>query len=486
MTKNKVRQNSRVELRLQTEERLGGNSGAAQPPVTGKEPLGLLRELQLHQIELETENAELRLASDEIGTVREKYTSIYDFTPVGYDTLARNIEGRKQAEEALRESEERFRGIFEQNEDAIILLRRDSFEVIDANTAAEELFCYKRSELEQLGPVAFIAPEEYNAFVSAVPQPGQTSVFHMDRLQTVRKSGEPIIVSIWGKVIRLRSEEVVYCSIRNITDRIRLEEEARSTQARLIHANKMTSLGVLVSGIAHEINNPNTFIQGNVSILEKIWQDVMPIMALHRGAAGEETLGGLPFEEIEKIVPRLLLGLKEGSRRISTIVGNLKDYAREDNAAVQSAFDVNKVIHDGAQILSPLIHRHTDKFLLQTEERLPLAMGNAQQVEQVVINLIMNGLQALPNKSAGLTVSTRSDRTTATVVISVRDEGEGMAKETLMRLTEPFFTTKLDKGGTGLGLSICASIIKEHRGTLQFESTPGGGTTATVTLEMAP
>lgn len=387
--------------------------------------------------------------------------------------------------ESLAESEERFRGIFEQNEEAMFLFMRKNLDVIDANPAAEQLFGYTRNELKYRGVLAFIAPEEYDAFIAAIPKPGESSDFHIDRLRSIRKSNEATIVSIWGNVIRLRNEEVVSCSIRDITDQIRLEEETRHTQARLIHANKMTSLGVLVSGIAHEINNPNSFIQGNAGILEKVWRDVMPILTRHSETSHDVTLAGLPFVEIDQIVPRLLLGLKEGSRRISAIVSNLKDFAREDKTTNHSAFDVNKIIRDGALILSSLINRHTDNFKLQLDESLPPVMGKALQMEQVVINLITNGLQALPHKKAGLAVATRVDQESKSVIITVRDEGEGMTAEVLTRITEPFFSTKLEKGGTGLGLSICATIIKEHNGSLQFESAPGLGTTATLTLAMA-
>jgi PAS domain S-box-containing protein len=259
--------------------------------------------------------------------------------------------------ESLAESEERFRNMFEQNEDAIILLRRKNLDLIDANHAAEQLFGYSCTELKRLGLLAFIASEEYGAFIAMFPQQGDVSAFNLDRLINLRKSGEAITVSVWGKIILLRNEEVIYCSIRNITDRIRMEEEMRTTQGRLIHANKMTSLGVLVSGIAHEINNPNTFIQSNASILEKVWRDAMPILARNRERSLDIKLGGLPFEEIELVVPRFLLGVKEGSRRISSIVGNLKNYAREDKSPRHNSIDVNKVIRDGAMILGPLIHR---------------------------------------------------------------------------------------------------------------------------------
>jgi PAS domain S-box-containing protein len=400
--------------------------------------------------------------------------------------LARSLAVRDALVESLEESEERFRNMFQQNEDAIILLRRRGLKVIDANLAAEQLFGYSRQELEQLGHFAFIAPEESGAFIAAIPQLGETPVFHLDRIRNIRKIGDPITVSLWGKIILLRKEEVIFCSIRDLTDQIRMEEEVRSTQSRLIHANKMTSLGVLVSGIAHEINNPNTFIQNNTGILDKIWRDVIPILARYREASQGVTLGGLPFEEIERIVPRLLMGLKEGARRISAIVGNLKDFAREDKSADHKAIDVNRIIRDGAMILSPLIHSHTDRFLLQLDDCLPRVLGNAQQLEQVIINLVINGLQSLPDKSAGLTLVTRADLAAATVVITVRDQGDGMTEEVLARLTEPFYSTKLEKGGTGLGLSICASIIKEHKGLLCFESRPGTGTTVTVTLAAAP
>jgi PAS domain S-box-containing protein len=399
--------------------------------------------------------------------------------------LARSLAEGEALVESVAESEERFRGIFEQNEDAMILLKSKNFDLIDANPAAELLFGYAFNDLKHLGVLAFIAPEEYDSFIAAIPKPGESSVFHIDRLRYTTKSGEAIIVSIWGNVISLRSEEVIICSFRNISTRILMEEEARNTQARLIHANKMTSLGILVSGIAHEINNPNTFIQGNASILEKVWRDVMPILTRHSETSQDVTFAGLPFEEIEQVVPRLLLALKEGSRRISAIVGNLKDFAREDKTASFNAFDVNKIIRDGALILSSLINRHTDNFMLKLDENLPPAIGKALQVEQVVINLITNGLQALPNKKAGLTVATWVDLESNTIVITVRDEGEGMTAEVLTRITEPFFSTKLEKGGTGLGLSICSSIIKEHNGSLQFESAPGVGTTATLTLAMA-
>ena len=424
------------------------------------------------------------------GEVRHvQETGEVDFSPEGAPVrmqgVVKDITESTLAETALRESEARFREIFEQNEDAIILMARESLDIIDANRATESLIGRDKESLAWLGPWSFIVPEDYNSFIGSVPPPGDATPFHLDRIGVVRSDGTRLIASIWGKIIRLRDTEVVYCSIRDITRRIQMEEEARIAQSRLIHTNKMTSLGVLVSGIAHEINNPNTFIQGNASLIESFWRDTLPILGRHRDENGNFNLGGLPFGEVERIIPRLVHGVKEGSRRISSIVNNLKDFAREDTTKTFMPINVNKIVEDAKLILSYQIHRYTDQFRLELAEDLPLAQGKPQQIEQVVINLIMNALQALPGKGAGVTIATRADQDSPAVTITVRDEGEGMSREVLERITEPFFTTRLDQGGTGLGLSISAAIIREHNGTLHFESTPNMGTTATLTLPIA-
>lgn len=408
-----------------------------------------------------------------------------DGSPLRMQGTVQDISERKDAETAIRLSEERFRELFEQNEDAILLLSRKTFEIIDANPAAESLTERSSQELAEIGLWPLIAPECYNTVLHALAFEDGGRSFHLGQVGARRPNGEQMAISLWGKVINLRNEEVIYCSIRNISERIRLEEEARATQARLIHANKMTSLGVLVSGIAHEINNPNTFIQGNAMLLEKIWHDILPILSAYHNEEGEFFLGGLPSSELVEIIPRLTTGLTEGSKRISAIVSNLKDFAREDTSKTHRPIDVNRIILDAKTILSHQIHSLTDHFRLALADDLPPASGKAQQIEQVLINLIMNALQALPDKRAGVTVTTTWDRHAGAVTVMVQDEGAGMTREIMDRLTEPFFSTKLDRGGTGLGLSISASIIQEHNGTLHFESAPGKGTTVTVTLPTA-
>lgn len=269
---------------------------------------------------------------------------------------------------------------------------------------------------------------------------------------------------------------------REITAKVRMEKEAKLMQVKLIQANKMTALGTLVSGIAHEINNPNSFIISNSNLLSKVWGDVIKILEEYYQDNENFSPGGLPFSEVCEVMPKLLKGINDGAFRIKSIVDNLRDFARPDKASIVNEVDISKVIKGSITILANQIKQYTDNFNITCEEDVPIIRGNPQQIEQVLINLIMNSLQALPDKHCGVWVSACFSKKEDNVVIQVRDEGIGMSGDILERITEPFFTTKLKSGGTGLGLSISYAIIKEHNGMLQFESEPGKGTTAVVRL----
>ncbi|MBI5888516.1 MAG: hybrid sensor histidine kinase/response regulator [Deltaproteobacteria bacterium] len=267
--------------------------------------------------------------------------------------------------------------------------------------------------------------------------------------------------------------------------RRRMEEEVRAINERLVHANKMASLGTLASGVAHEINNPNNYIMLNAELLSDAWKDAAAILEGYYRSNGDFMLGGLPFSEMKKTVPELLSGIADGARRIKDIVDGLKDFSRIESADLHREFDVNRAVDAAVRLLSNEITRYTDIFTFAPAADLPPVKGSAQRIEQVIINLIMNSLHALGGRGRGVWLGTFYDAATDSVIIKVKDEGGGMPKEVAVRATEPFFTTKTDMGGTGLGLSISYSIIKEHGGALEFESAPGIGTIAMVRLPAA-
>lgn len=271
---------------------------------------------------------------------------------------------------------------------------------------------------------------------------------------------------------------------RDITAKVQMEEEAKFVQAKLIHANKMTSLGTLVAGVAHEINNPNSFIMNNAQVFSEIWDDTVKVLADNYRSDKGLHLAGIPFPELKKIAPKLLYGINDGAQRIMQIVENLKNFSRPDNALLDGKVDVNMVVITATSILSSQIKKFTDRYQVKCGADLPVARGSVRQIEQVVINLIMNALQALPDKKAGVSIHTSLNTKTKKIEFKINDEGCGISGEVLDRVTEPFYTTRMDIGGTGLGLSITDAIIREHKGSLIIKSKEGEGTTVTVKLPL--
>jgi signal transduction histidine kinase len=240
----------------------------------------------------------------------------------------------------------------------------------------------------------------------------------------------------------------------------------------------------MVSGVAHEVNNPNNFIMANAQLLERSWGDAMKILREYYRENGDFLLGGLPFSEMEHHIPEMFAGINDGTRRIKAIIDDLKRFARQDSFDVREKVDINQAVNSAVSILHYEILNHTSRFCLELGTDIPHVFCNAQHLVQVVMNLLMNACQSLPSPAAGIWVSTGYNAEDQSVQITVRDEGIGVPAELGRRILDPFFTTKLDSGGTGLGLSISMSIIKEHNGTLVFDSTPGGGTTFTVKLPL--
>ena len=400
----------------------------------------------------------------------------------GYRGVDRDVGERKRAEELLKISEARFRQLFEQNEEPIFLFRDGTCDIVDVNPAAEKLYGFSREELLKDGVSLFLPPKEAHLFYAGIGGIRPGSGMSVERTIHVRKDGARIIVSIRGKSIRLHTEQVAYCSFRDITSRVRMEEDALIHQAQLIHANRMASLGTIVSSVAHEVNNPNNLIMFNAPIILSAWSDAVPLLDAYSLENGDFSLAGLPYSEMREVVPKLANGISGASLRIKSIVSDLKSYARQDHREQHAPVRINDVVRMAVSILNHEILRVTHCFEVVYGEDIPLVMGSERQLEQVVVNLLNNALQALRSTRQGIMLSTRRVPETGEVEVSVADEGIGMSPEVLKRAKEPFFSTRLDSGGLGLGLSICRTIVNDHRGTLAFESEEGKGTRTALRL----
>jgi PAS domain S-box-containing protein len=390
---------------------------------------------------------------------------------------------KHQMGQKVKESEQRFREIFEQNFSAIVLFKRPGFQVIEVNPMAETVFQYSKKELIDNFSVVFDSEEIYRLLKNELCGfHHKNSEVFLDRCRLKKKDGSGIICSIESNVIKIGEDDVLYCSFRDITDKIKAENEAMFLQSQLIRAHKMTSIGTLAAGIAHEVNNPNNFIMSNTQIIAQVWDDAVKILREYGQGNNDFVLGGLSFEEVENVVPRLIMDVIEGSRRIKAITGNLGDYARPVDARSFVKVSINDVLNFAGVMLKNEIKKYTDSFAFEPGDNIPLIHAHPRQLEQVFINLIQNALHALPERTRGVCVSSVYDKKNRDIVVTVTDEGTGMADDILERITDPFFSTKHNNGGTGLGLYISYSIVKQHNGTLDFNSIPGKGTAAVVRI----
>ena len=258
------------------------------------------------------------------------------------------------------------------------------------------------------------------------------------------------------------------------------ELKARQRQEQLFRAAKMVSLGTLVSGVAHEINNPVTSALLNTQSLRRAWDGVLPILDERSHNEGDFSVGGMTYNQIRKRMPLLLSHIEEGTRRVRDIVADLRDFARETPSERTDDIDINEVVLKAVGLVSNLIKKSTNHFSVDCTPNLPLFKGSAQRIEQVVINLVMNACQSLSDRERAVQVRTGQDPDKAGVIIEIRDQGTGMPPEVLQQVKDPFFTTKRDAGGTGLGLAISDRIVSDHEGELKFVSEPEKGTTVRV------
>lgn len=257
---------------------------------------------------------------------------------------------------------------------------------------------------------------------------------------------------------------------RNITQRVQMQQDAMRTA-------HLSLLGQLSAGVAHEINNPNSFIMLNTSVLDDIWRDMIRSLPQHIETLEDFSAGGFTYPELRHEVPEMLARIHRATERIKGIVEHLKAFSTQDKLSLNEPVSLNDVVHGAASMLVNEIKKRAVTLRFELGEHLPAVHGSAARLEQVVINFIMNALEAVPEKNGEITVATYQQAGSDMVVVEVRDNGCGIDAETLARLFEPFYTTKRGRGGTGLGLSISRATAEEHGGDIVVESTVGAGAT---------
>ena len=393
-----------------------------------------------------------------------------------------DVTASRNTEEVIRESARRYHFLYERSPSISMVIGLDG-RIQDVNGSFVAQLGYEKEEVLGQLTVDLVAPAHRERVAAQLERDLRGDSTPQLDVDVLARDGSVRTVLFSESSAMLFEGETptgILVTGMDITERKRAMEQARQQQQQLIQADKMASLGVLVSGVAHEINNPNNFIMLNGRICSRVWADIQPILRQYYEAHGEFLLGGMPYSEAQPRIGQLIAGIGEGAQRIKHIVQNLRDFARRDTGDLDRSVDLNGVVESSITLVRNLIDKSTSRFTLSLARGLPPVRGSFQQLEQVLINLITNACQALPDRERGIDVETRLEEDW--LLVEVRDQGVGIPEQNLERILDPFFTTKQDTGGTGLGLSISYNIVKNHGGSLEIRSRTGEGTTAAVRL----
>jgi len=364
---------------------------------------------------------------------------VLDGELLGTVATLRDITEQKRAQDTLARSEARYRNLFESASDAIATFDANG-RFTTFNHAAEIISGYRREELlgQWFAPMLpdDELPKALGNFQKALA--GETGLFETN---FYRKDGEVRTIQVTYSTPQL--DEEVLCVIRDVTDQKMLQEQ-------LIQSEKMSAIGQLVSGVAHELNNPLAGISAFAQLL----------LSEKRFPPDQRTAAEMIYAE---------------ARRASRIVQNLLTFARQHKPE-RTPTSVNQVLDDTLELRGYELRVRGIDVQRDYAEQVPDTMADAHQLQQVFLNLITNAEQAMERSERDkqrLIVRTR--RSGEVVRIEIEDTGPGIPPNLLERIFNPFFTTKPTGSGTGLGLSISLGIVREHEGRIWAENAPQGG-----------
>jgi two-component system cell cycle sensor histidine kinase/response regulator CckA len=392
-----------------------------------------------------------------------------DYFQAAANVLASAME-RLRTEEELRRSEESFRSLIEHAPEGILISHEQV--IVYVNRALCACLGYERPE-ELLGcPVLDVLhpDDRETGGAQRMDEAGAPGSPHEMRL--LRRDGAVVLAESVGVPIVFDGRQSIASMIRDVTERKRME-------ARLSLTDRLTSLGTLAAGVAHEINNPLAYVLGNLELLRGGLSEVRAACAGPQPASAE-----LLVAKVDDLAG-MVENAREGGERVRRIVADLKAFSRTEHEEKLAPIDARKVMASSINIARNEI-RHRAELVLDYSE-VPRVMANESRLGQVFLNLLLNAAQAIPDGASHknkITVRIHWDADDW-VVVEVHDTGAGIPPEILSRLFDPFFTTKPVGVGTGLGLAICHGIITGYGGDIAVESEVGSGTRFRITLPAA-
>ena len=384
----------------------------------------------------------------------------------------------------VNKTAEMYRYLYEESVGVRLVIDTDGI-IRDINNSFLEIIGYTKEEIKNTSIYDFFAPGQEKQLEKLLAEVKTGEYAYAQDFDLFDAEGKLRTILFSESFFLPEDERLILITGVDITNRKHAERQARLREEQLIRADKLSSLGILVAGVAHEINNPNQFLLSSSQLLEDVWKGLQPVLDEYYDETGDFISNGIPYSSLREKIPDYIKNINDGSRRIHKIVTDLKTFAREETDTAWARIDINTLTEAAVSLCSNMIKNSTHHFSVHLEHDLPPVRGDAQKLEQVLINLIQNACQALPDKNASIRVSTECRKDDGEVAVTVVDEGCGIEEEKLKKIFDPFFTTKREDGGTGLGLSISNTIVTDHNGRLLITSDRKRGTKASVYLPVS-
>jgi PAS domain S-box-containing protein len=375
----------------------------------------------------------------------------------------RDLTSRILIERELQKTNAFFTNIIRNSVDGIVVVNTKGVPLI-FNEGAERILGYKASEIignaenfRRFYPVE-VAAEMMRRMRSA--EYGPPDKLNTTRMNFINKQGEEVPVNFSATIIRERGAEVASVGIfSDLREILKVHQELEAAQAQLVHSEKIASLGRMSAGVAHEINNPLAGILIYAELLQRSLREDAP-----------------ERQQIDEIITQTL--------RCKQIVSRLLEFSRQ-SLGQKTLFSVNEVIGRCVELVGQQALFHNISVIQDLGVNLPQVLGNASEIQQVFTNLLLNAADAMLGRGK-ITIASSSAPQDGGVVVTFSDTGPGISPDIKNKIFDPFFTTKPPGKGTGLGLSIVYGVIQRHGGTIEVDSTPGGGTTFTLRFSINP
>ena len=416
--------------------------------------------------------------------VHEQAEVIFDETgrPIRMNGTVQDITEFKRTKYQLRKSKAMLQSIFDGISDPLILLG-EGLTIHAVNRPTLDYYMLKNAD-RVIGNPCFVALGNQSEICEGCKIPETLSKGREQRFQRrgLKNSEQFEEVSLYPIIDNSGNIEATIIRIHDITEEKRMEKQ-------LIQSEKLASIGVLVSGIAHEINNPNNYISVNIPILRDYINTLIPIIDEYAEKHPDLKILHMPYAEFREDIFELLDNVQHGSRQIKSIVKELKVFSKPDQDKPIGKIDLKPMFEKVVALCWSKIRKTVKTFNVNIPENLPEILVDSQPLEQILTNLLINAANAFDkpfneNSQVDLVVS-MDDSKENQLIIEVSDNGRGMDEKILGKIFDPFFTTNPSEEGTGLGMYIVHNLIKKIGGRIQVESKLGKGSKFRVILDIS-